>query len=86
MTTITGPLRAAARTAPQQAAVRCGQSQPARSQTWQRARRLPGTPGGLGRGRGDRVAAAGRNRHRYLQLDQAVQGAGMVIGPPRRTG
>ena len=85
MTTITGPLRAAARTAPQQPAVRCGQSQPACGQTWQRARRLPGTPGGLGRGRGDRVAAAGRNRHRYLQLDQAVPG-GMAIGPPRRTG
>jgi len=81
MTTMIGPLRRAVRIAPQQVAVRCGQSQLTYGQTWQRARRLAGALGGLGLGRGDRVAVAGRNCHRYLELYQAVPGAGMVIVP-----
>jgi acyl-CoA synthetase (AMP-forming)/AMP-acid ligase II len=81
MTTNIGPLRRAERIAPQQVAVRCGQSQLTYAQTWERARRLAGALGGLGLGRGDRVAVAGRNCHRYLELYQAVPGAGMVIVP-----
>ena len=81
MTTIIGPLRRAVTIAPQQVAVRCGQSQLTYGQTWERARRLAGALGGLGLGRGDRVAVAGRNCHRYLELYQAVPGAGMVIVP-----
>ena len=42
---------------------------------------LAGALGELGLGRGDRVAVAGRNCHRYLELYQAVPGAGMVIVP-----
>ena len=81
MTTMIGPLRRAVRIAPQQVAVRCGQSQLTYGQTWERARRLAGALGELGLGRGDRVAVAGRNCHRYLELYQAVPGAGMVIVP-----
>ena len=39
MTTMIGPLRRAVRIAPQQVAVRCGQSQLTYGQTWERARR-----------------------------------------------
>jgi long-chain acyl-CoA synthetase len=81
MTTMIGPLRRAVRIAPQRLAVRCGQSQLTYGQTWERARRLAGALGELGLGRGDRVAVAGRNCHRYLELYQAVPGAGMVIVP-----
>ena len=81
MTTMIGPLRRAARIAPERLAVRCGQSQLTYGQTWERARRLAGALGGLGLGRGDRVAVAGRNCHRYLELYQAVPGAGMVVVP-----
>ena len=81
MTTMIGPLRRAVRIAPERLAVRCGLSQLTYGQTWERARRLAGALGGLGLGRGDRVAVAGRNCHRYLELYQAVPGAGMVVVP-----
>ena len=81
MTTMIEPLRRAVRIAPQQVAVRCGQSQLTYAQTRERARRLAGALGELGLGRGDRVAVAGRNCHRYLELYQAVPAAGMVIVP-----
>ena len=51
------------------------------AQTWERARRLAGALRGLGVGDGDRVAVVGRNCHRYLELYQAVPGAGMVLVP-----
>ena len=81
MTTMIEPLRRAVRIASQQVAVRCGRSQLTYAQTWERARRLAGALGELGLGRGGRVAVAGRNCHRYLELYQAVPAAGMVIVP-----
>jgi long-chain acyl-CoA synthetase len=50
-------------------------------QTWDRARRLIGALRDLGVGNGDRVAVCACNCHRYLELHQAVPGAGMVLVP-----
>ena len=81
MTTMIGPLRHAVRIAPQRQAVSCGESQLTYRQTWERVRRLAGSLRRLGLDRGDRVAVAGRNCHRYLELYQTVPGAGMVLVP-----
>ncbi len=76
-----GPLRHAVRIAPQRLAVHCGESQLTYRQTWERVRRLAGSLRRLGLDRGDRVAVAARNCHRYLELYQAVPGAGLVVVP-----
>jgi long-chain acyl-CoA synthetase len=81
MTTMIGPLRRAVQVAPERSAVRCGEIDLTYAETWQRARRLIGALQRLGVGAGDRVAVAGRNCHRYLELYQAVPGAGMVLVP-----
>jgi long-chain acyl-CoA synthetase len=81
MTTMIGPLRRAVRVAPERSAVRCGEIDLTYAETWQRARRLIGALQRLGVGAGDRVAVVGRNCHRYLELYQAVPGAGIVLVP-----
>src|ERR1700742_2468782 len=81
MTTMIDPLRRAVRTAPDAVASRCGDIEITYAQTWDRARRLVGALRQLGVGDGERVAVVGRNCHRYLELYQAVPGAGMVLVP-----
>jgi long-chain acyl-CoA synthetase len=76
-----GPLARAMRVAPAQVAVRCGEVELSYAQTWERCRRLVGALRGLGIGEGERVAVVGANCHRYLELYQAVPGAGMVLVP-----
>jgi long-chain acyl-CoA synthetase len=75
------PLRRAARVAADRPAVRFGDVALTYAETWDRSRRLAGALGGLGLGRGDRVAVVARNSHRYLELYQAVPGAGLVLVP-----
>jgi len=81
MTTVIGPLRRAVLVAPERVAVRCGGVQLTYGQVWDRAGRLVGALQGFGVGAGDRVAVVGRNCHRYLELYQAVPGAGMLLVP-----
>jgi long-chain acyl-CoA synthetase len=81
MTTMIGPLRRAVQVAPEHSAVRCGEIDLTYAETWQRTRRLIGALQRLGVGAGDRVGVVGRNCHRYLELYQAVPGAGMVLVP-----
>ena len=81
MTTMIGPLCRAVRIASGSTAVRCGDHELTYAETWERARRLAGALSQLSVGDGDRVAVISRNCHRYLELYQAVPGAGMVIVP-----
>ncbi len=81
MTTLIDPLRRAVRTAPDAVAARCGDIEITYAQTWDRARRLVGALRELGVRDGERVAVVGRNCHRYLELYQAVAGAGMALVP-----
>ena len=81
MATMIEPLRRAVQIAPERVAVRCGAVGLTYGQVWDRACRLVGVLHGLGVGAGDRVAVVGRNCHRYLELYQAVPGAGMVLVP-----
>ena len=81
MTTMIGPLRRAVQVAPDAVAARCGDIEITYAQTWDRARRLVGALRELGVRDGDRVAVVGRNCHRYLELYQALPGAGMVLVP-----
>jgi long-chain acyl-CoA synthetase len=83
VTTMIGPLRRAVQIAPERIATRCGETELTYGQTWHRARRLIGALHalGIGIGVGDRVAVSARSCHRYLELYQAVPGAGMVLVP-----
>ena len=81
MTTMIGPLRRAIQVAAERPAVRCGELSLTYGETWERVRRLVGALHALGVGDGDRVAIVGRNCHRYLEVYQAVPGAGMVLVP-----
>jgi long-chain acyl-CoA synthetase len=81
MTTMIDPLRRATRTAPDAVAARCGDIEITYAQTWDRACRLVGALRELGVRDGERVAVVGRNCHRYLELYQAVPGAGMALVP-----
>jgi long-chain acyl-CoA synthetase len=81
MTTMIRPLTRAVRVAPERVAVRCGDVELTYEQTWERCRRLVGALRRLGVSEGDRVAVVGPNSHRYLELYQAVPGAGMVLVP-----
>ena len=76
-----GPLRRAVQVAAAQIAVRCGELTYTYGETWERARRLAGALSDLGVSDGDRVAIVGHNCHRYLEVYQAVPGAGMVLVP-----
>ena len=84
MTTMIGPLARAVRVAPERVAVHCGETELTYAQTWERCRRLAGALRGLGLDEGDRVAVVGANCHRYLELYQAVPGAGLTIVPLNR--
>jgi long-chain acyl-CoA synthetase len=79
--TMTSPLRRAERVAADQAAMSCGAVRLTYAQLAERCRRLGGALVELGLEPGDRVAVIGFNCHRYLELYQAVPGAGMVIVP-----
>jgi long-chain acyl-CoA synthetase len=81
MTTMWGPLRRARRIAAGAVAVSCGDVELTYEQTWDRCRRLVGGLRALGLRDGDRVAIVGPNCHRYLEVYQAVPGAGMVLVP-----
>ncbi|HTU98857.1 MAG TPA: AMP-binding protein [Solirubrobacteraceae bacterium] len=81
MSTMIDPLRRAVHTAPDAVAARCGDVEITYAQTWERVRRLVGGLRELGVREGERVAVVGRNCHRYLELYQAVPGAGMVLVP-----
>ncbi len=81
MTTMVSPLRRACRVAADATAVVCGDVRLSYISTWERAGRLVRALKTLGVGDGERVAVVGPNCHRYLELYQAVPGAGMVIVP-----
>src|SRR3954449_7432467 len=75
------PLRRAVRVAPDAAAIRFEDVALTYADTWERCRRLVGALRALGLQRGDRVAVVAQNSHRYLELYQAVPGAGLVLVP-----
>jgi long-chain acyl-CoA synthetase len=75
------PLRRAVRVAGGRPAVRFGPAELTYAETWERCRRLAGALHALGVRRGDRVAVVAQNSHRYLELYQAVPGAGHVLVP-----
>ena len=81
MTTMIGPLRRAVRLGEDRPAVACGDVSLTYAETWERCRRLVGGLHALGLAAGDRVAVVAPNCHRYLELYQAVPGAGMVLVP-----
>jgi long-chain acyl-CoA synthetase len=75
------PLRRAVQVAPERPAVRFESVELTYAEVWERCRRLAGALRSLGVERGDRVAVVDQNSHRYLELYQAVPGAGMVLVP-----
>jgi long-chain acyl-CoA synthetase len=81
VTTMLDPLRRAVQVGAGRAAVRCGDVEVTYGQTWDRCRRLVGALRRAGLRAGDRVAVVGPNCHRYLEIYQAVPGAGMVLVP-----
>ena len=81
MTTMIGPLERATQVARDRPAVTCGGLELTYAQTWERCRRLVGALRAMGVERGDRVAIVGPNCHRYLELYQALPGAGIVVVP-----
>jgi long-chain acyl-CoA synthetase len=81
MTTMISPLRRAVQVAGGRPAVTCGDVSLTYADVLERCRRLAGGLRALGLEDGDRVAVVGPNCHRYLELYQAVPGAGMVVVP-----
>src|SRR5579862_1337540 len=81
MTTLISPLRRATEVGRASIAVRCRATQLTYNETFDRCRRLVGALQALGLERGDRVAVVSPNCHRYLELYQAVPGAGFRIVP-----
>jgi long-chain acyl-CoA synthetase len=75
------PLRRAVQVAAGRPAVTCGGVSLTYAETRERCRRLVGALHGIGVEEGNRVAVVGPNCHRYLELYQAVPGAGMVVVP-----
>jgi long-chain acyl-CoA synthetase len=75
------PLRRAVQTAAERPAVTCGGIALTYAEMWERCRRLAGALRGLGLQDGDRVGVVSPNCHRYLEIYQAVPGAGMVLVP-----
>src|SRR4051812_20927777 len=75
------PLRRAVRVAPGAEAGRLGDGALPCAAMGERGRGRAGAVGALGLTRGDRVAVVARNSHRYLELYQAVPGAGFVLVP-----
>src|SRR5258708_2454323 len=87
MATVIAPLRGAKLVGPSRVRVTCGDLGVTYSEIWERCRRLVGALRVLGVQAGDRVAVLGPNCHSYLELYQAVPGAGMSVVPlnPRHT-
>src|SRR3954467_5781091 len=81
MPTMMSPLRRATQVAAARTAVTCGDVSLTYGEVWERGRRLAGALRGLGLEDGDRVGVVGPNCHRYLELYQAVPGAGFVVVP-----
>jgi long-chain acyl-CoA synthetase len=81
MATMISPLRRAVLVGASSPAVRCGAVELTYAETWDRCRRLAGALRGLGLEQGDRVGIVSPNCHRYLEVYQAVPGAGMVLVP-----
>src|SRR4051812_32209244 len=87
MATMISPLRRAVQVGADRPAVACGGVAITYAEMWERCRRLAGALRGLGVVEGDRVGVVSPNCHRYLEIYQAVPGAGMVLVPlnPRHT-
>ena len=81
MATMISPLRRATQVAADRTAVVCGPASLTYAEMAERCRRLVGGLRGLGVQAGDRVAIVSPNCHRYLEVYQAVPGAGMVLVP-----
>ena len=81
MTTVIAPLGRAMHVGADRTAMACGGDTFTYRETWERCRRLVGALRALGLEQGDRVAIVGPNCHRYVELYQAVPGAGMVFVP-----
>src|SRR3954466_2133993 len=81
MATMISPLRRATQVAADRTAVVCGGARLSYAEMAERCRRLAGALRGLGVGADDRVAIVSPNCHRYLEVYQAVPGAGMVLVP-----
>ena len=81
MTTMISPLRRATQVAADRPAVTCGQVSLTYAEMWERCRKLAGALRALGVEEGDRVGIVSPNCHRYLEVYQAVPGAGMVLVP-----
>jgi long-chain acyl-CoA synthetase len=81
MATMISPLRRATQVAADRPAVVCGDVSLTYAQMWDRCRRLVGALRALGVQEGDRVGVVSPNCHRYLEIYQAVPGAGMVLVP-----
>src|SRR3954467_2993641 len=86
MATMISPLRRATQVAADRTAVVCGGARLSYAEMAERCERLAGARrgvrgGGGGGGAGDRVAIVSPNCHRYLEVYQAVPGAGMVLVP-----
>src|SRR3954453_6932836 len=81
MATMISPLRRATQVAADRTAVVCGATRLSYAEMAERCGRLAGALRGLGVGAGDRVAIVSPNCHRYLEVYQAVPGAGMVLVP-----
>jgi long-chain acyl-CoA synthetase len=81
MATMISPLRRATQVAADRTAVVCGPVSLTYAEMAERCARLVGALRGLGVQAGDRVAIVAPNCHRYLEVYQAVPGAGMVLVP-----
>src|SRR3954447_5249795 len=81
MATMISPLRRAVQVAAERPPVVCGSTELTYAQMWERCRRLAGALRDLGLQEGDRVGVVSPNCHRYLEIYQAVPGAGMVLVP-----
>jgi long-chain acyl-CoA synthetase len=81
MTSMIDPLRRATQVGAGRAAVKCGATELSYAETWDRCCRLVAALRRAGVRPGDRVAVVGPNCHRYLELYQAIPGAGMVLVP-----
>src|SRR3954468_1730571 len=81
MATLISPLRRAVQVGANRPAVVCGDMRVTYAEMWERCGRLAGALRGLGVEEGDRVGVVSPNCHRYLEIYQAVPGAGMVLVP-----
>src|SRR3954451_20158475 len=88
MATMVSPLRRAVQVGAGRTAVVCGDVRLTYAEMWERCRRLAGALRELGLVEGDRVGVVSPNCHGYLEIYQAVPGAGMVLVPlnQRHTG